>query len=130
MKRMSRREEEEVEGGGGGCVIAQMVRWQHIIAGPKFKPTAVHTEFLMDKVPSLQGFLQELWSQLSSMHFASWITKARHMLRICNTYCFFMAKMVTWMYHNVMLSVHCLSCYSLKDLPDDHWISQHICHYS
>jgi len=37
----------------------------------------------------------------------------RHTLRICNTYCYFTATMVTWMHLNIMLYIHCLSCYTI-----------------
>jgi hypothetical protein len=35
------------------------------------------------------------------MHFVCWITKARHRLRICNTYCFSMATVVSQTHLNV-----------------------------
>jgi len=34
----------------------------------------------------------------------------KHTLRICNTYCCFIAKIVTWTRLGVTLYVHCLSC--------------------
>jgi hypothetical protein len=39
-----------------------------------------------------------------------------HTLRICNTYCFSKATMVTWTRLNVTLYVHCLSCFNKKIL--------------
>jgi hypothetical protein len=45
------------------------------------------------------------------MRFGCWITKATDTLRICNTYCFFTATMVTRTRLNVTLYIHCLSCY-------------------
>ena len=49
---------------------------------------------------------------IGQMHIACRITKNyRHTLRICNTYCFFMATIVTQMHFNIMLHVHCLSSF-------------------
>jgi hypothetical protein len=54
------------------------------------------------------------------MRFACWITKAIHTLRICNTYCFSTATMVTRTHLRFTLYVHCLSWllrnYSSNDL--------------
>ena len=44
------------------------------------------------------------------MRFARWITMAR----ICNTYCFSTATVVTRTLLSVMCYVHCLSCYSAE----------------
>jgi len=43
--------------------------------------------------------------------FACWITRTTDTLRICNTYCFSAAKMVTRTGLDVTLYVHCLSCW-------------------
>jgi hypothetical protein len=48
------------------------------------------------------------------MCFARLITKAINTLRICNTYCFSTAAMVTRTPLSVTLYVYCLSCYILK----------------
>jgi hypothetical protein len=45
---------------------------------------------------------------IGRMRFACWITKATDTLRICNTYCFFTATMVTRTRLNITLYVHCL----------------------
>jgi hypothetical protein len=66
---------------------------------------------------------------IQHMRFACWITKATDTLRICNTYCFSMATMVTWTRLNVTF-VRILpfsfrsSCVSLTYLlsPVLHWI--------
>ena len=34
-------------------------------------------------------------------------------LKICNIYCYSTATMVMWMHFNVMLYIHCLSCYTI-----------------
>ena len=44
---------------------------------------------------------------------ACWLHKATKKLRICNTYCFFTATMVTLMLFNVTLYVHCLPFFNL-----------------
>jgi len=44
------------------------------------------------------------------MRSACGISKARHTLRICNTYCFSTAIMVARTHLSVTLYVHCLSC--------------------
>ena len=44
------------------------------------------------------------------MRFACGISKDRHTLRICNTYCFSTATMVARRRLNVTLYVRCLSC--------------------
>jgi len=47
-----------------------------------------------------------------------WIPKAtnKHTLRVCNTYCFSTAAVVAQTHLNVKLYVHCLSCYSLRNM--------------
>jgi len=42
------------------------------------------------------------------MHFACWMTEATDTLRICNTYCFCTATVVTWAH---------LRCYVILMLP-------------
>jgi hypothetical protein len=38
---------------------------------------------------------QDIDDNIGRMHFACWITKATNTLRICNTYCFSTAQIVT-----------------------------------
>jgi len=45
------------------------------------------------------------------MLFACWIPVYKHTLRICNTYCFSTATLLTQMHLSVTLQVHCLSCF-------------------
>ena len=45
------------------------------------------------------------------MRIACWMPEATDTLRLCNTYCFSTATMVTRKRRNVTLYVHCLSCY-------------------
>jgi hypothetical protein len=44
------------------------------------------------------------------MRIGCWISKGSNTLRICNTYCFTVATMVTRSFLSVTLYVHCLSC--------------------
>jgi hypothetical protein len=43
-------------------------------------------------------------------HFACWITKTTHTLRVCNTYRLSMATVVMQTCLSVMVYIHCLSC--------------------
>jgi hypothetical protein len=49
------------------------------------------------------------------MRLACWRTNATDKLRICNTYCFSAAKIVTRTRHNVTVYVHCLCCLNLTN---------------
>ena len=66
-------------------------------------------------------------SILRRTRFACWITKARHTdtptLRICDTYCFSTATMVTRPRLGVMLYVPCLSC----SKPQWSELTSHVC---
>ena len=59
----------------------------------------------------------KLWHMSIS---AGYISLQTHALRICNVYCFSTATMVTQIHLNVMLHIHCLSCY-LITLTKLHW---------
>jgi hypothetical protein len=50
------------------------------------------------------------------MRIACWIIGYRHTIRICNTYCFFAAKMVTRTRLNITLYINYLSCCPVRFL--------------
>jgi hypothetical protein len=58
-----------------------------------------------------------MWQYNKAHGFGFWITKTTdtHTHRICNTYCFSAAKMVTRMRLSITLYVHCLSCLLSED---------------
>jgi hypothetical protein len=52
--------------------------------------------------------------RIRHMCISSWIPKATNTHKLCNNPCFSTATMVARKRLNVMLYVHCLSCYSIK----------------
>ena len=49
---------------------------------------------------------------IQCMRYACWITEARHVLKMCDTHCFYTATIVMRMCLNITLYVRCLLCIS------------------